>query len=200
MKRCVRALLPLLCVWMCVPPLSGQDNGSAALVKKIQKKLRGLPEFGAFDWLTFRMDGVDVHLEGFASRASVSQQAERAIQTINGVETVSNSVEVLPAGQNDQRIRSSVYASIYGHSALQRRYAPAGGTRRLSAGELRQAQTFGLESTHFARGSHAIHIIVKNGNVILLGTVKSGPDKQLVEQQAKQVSGVFTVTNQLQIN
>ena len=46
-------------------------------------------------------------------------------------------------------------------------------------------------------GFHAIHIIVKNGNVILKGAVLNSGDSSIAEIKANGVSGVFSVTNQL---
>jgi hyperosmotically inducible periplasmic protein len=44
---------------------------------------------------------------------------------------------------------------------------------------------------------HPISIIVKNGNVILEGVVDNEGDKNIANIQANQVSGVFSVTNNL---
>jgi osmotically-inducible protein OsmY len=48
-------------------------------------------------------------------------------------------------------------------------------------------------------GYHAIHIIVKNGNVTLTGVVDSDSDLAIAEMRANTVSGVFSVDNQLDI-
>jgi hyperosmotically inducible protein len=44
-----------------------------------------------------------------------------------------------------------------------------------------------------------IHIIVKNGNVTLEGVVAREADKNVAGIQAKGVSGVFSVTNNLRV-
>ena len=49
------------------------------------------------------------------------------------------------------------------------------------------------------RGYHAIHIIVKNGNVTLTGVVDSDTDLAIAEMRANSVSGVFSVDNDLQV-
>ncbi|HUZ04196.1 MAG TPA: BON domain-containing protein, partial [Acidobacteriaceae bacterium] len=46
-------------------------------------------------------------------------------------------------------------------------------------------------------GFNAIHIIVKNSNVILLGVVDSESDKSIAGMQAQTVPGVFNVQNDL---
>jgi osmotically-inducible protein OsmY len=46
-------------------------------------------------------------------------------------------------------------------------------------------------------GYHAIHIIVKNGNVTLKGVVDNTTDLAMAEMQANTTPGVFSVTNDL---
>lgn len=46
---------------------------------------------------------------------------------------------------------------------------------------------------------HAIHIIVKNGNVTLKGIVDNGSDSAIAEMQANGTPGIFSVDNDLQI-
>ena len=48
-------------------------------------------------------------------------------------------------------------------------------------------------------GYHAIHIIVKNGNVTLTGVVDSDADLAMAGMRANQVPGVFSVDNDLQV-
>jgi hyperosmotically inducible periplasmic protein len=44
-----------------------------------------------------------------------------------------------------------------------------------------------------------IHIIVKNGNVALVGVVANEGDKSVAGMKAQGVPGVFAVDNQLQV-
>jgi hyperosmotically inducible protein len=44
-----------------------------------------------------------------------------------------------------------------------------------------------------------IHIIVKNGNVILTGVVANNMDRNIAGIQANGVSGVFSVINDLRV-
>ena len=47
------------------------------------------------------------------------------------------------------------------------------------------------------RGFHAIHIIVKNGNVTLYGVVNNAMDEAIAGIQANSAPGVFSVDNDL---
>jgi hyperosmotically inducible protein len=80
---------------------------------------------------------------------------------------------VLPLSSFDDGIRLRTARAIYGYPALQR---------------------------YGAGTQPSIRIIVKNGNVTLVGSVSTGVDKQLVSMRANGVPGVFAVNNQLQID
>ena len=54
-------------------------------------------------------------------------------------------------------------------------------------------------STYAIRAVPPIHVIVKNGNVTLVGAVGNEMDKNLASMQARGVPGVFSVTNNLQV-
>jgi osmotically-inducible protein OsmY len=54
----------------------------------------------------------------------------------------------------------------------------------------------GISSTP-PMGYHSISIIVKAGHIILEGVVDNESDKIMVEMLANQVTGVFSVTNNL---
>jgi hyperosmotically inducible protein len=72
----------------------------------------------------------------------------------------------------DDRIRRATYRAIYGNTVL---------------------------SQYALRAVPPIHIIVNRGHVTLVGVVARQMDKQVAEMQAKSVSGVFSVTNNLQV-
>ena len=86
------------------------------------------------------------------------------------MEKVDNDIEVLPLSPMDDQIRLAVYQAIYGQPALNR---------------------YALQAVP------SIHIIVKNGQVNLVGVVANDLDKTVAETQARSVPGTFAVTNQL---
>jgi hypothetical protein len=73
---------------------------------------------------------------------------------------------------DDDRIRRAVYRAIYSNDAL---------------------------SQYQLRAVPPIHIIVKNGHVSLEGAVARQMDKQVAGVQANSVSGIFSITNNLQV-
>jgi hyperosmotically inducible protein len=144
----------------------------ARLERLVRHELVMLPYYSVFDNLAFKVDGNRVELMGQVSRPTLKSDAERVVKNVEGVEGVTNNIEVLPVSSNDDRIRQATYRAIYSHPALQR---------------------YGLQAVP------PIHIIVKNGNVALEGVVNRESDRNIANIQANGVSGVFSVKNNLQV-
>jgi hyperosmotically inducible periplasmic protein len=140
--------------------------------KEVRREIVTLPFYSLFDNFTFRVDGQSVTLMGKVSRPTLKSDAENVVKKIEGVGKVNNQIEVLPLSPNDDRLRLALYRSIYGHSVLQ---------------------------TLAVRAVPPIHIIVENGNVTLEGVVANEMQKNIAGVQAKGVSGVFSVTNNLRV-
>jgi hyperosmotically inducible protein len=149
------------------------EPGDSRLINQVRHALLMLPYYGVFDDLAFKVDGGAVTLLGAVTRPTLKSDAEAAVKHIEGVERVINEIEVLPLSPMDDSIRLAEYRAIYGDPALSTRY----GYRSLPP----------------------IHIIVKNGNVTLEGTVANKADADLAYVRANSVPGVFSVTNDLQV-
>lgn len=143
------------------------------LEREIRRELITLPWYGVFDLLQFRLDGYNVTVTGYVTRPNLKSEAENVVRAIEGVENVTNQIEVLPLSPNDDRIRLAVFNAIYRHPALNR-YA--------------------------LRAVPPIHIIVKNGHVTLEGNVANEGDRNIAGIRANGVKGVFSVTNNLVID
>ena len=165
------------------------------IAKEVQKQIGTLPLYGVFDDIHFGIKGRSVILRGEASRPTLKSSAENVVKKIEGVETVDNEIEVLPLSPNDDRIRAGVYARIYGNQVLRRYTSNRGGAARWSSLTRR---TMGITNDP-PTGYHAIHIIVKNGNVTLKGVVDNSGDSAIAEMQANSTPGVFRVDNDLYI-
>lgn len=170
----------------------------AELMEKIRKELITLPYYGCFDLLTFKLSGTTVTLGGYAMRPTLKEDAERVIKDLERVSKVENEIEVLPLSPNDDRIRWGVFRAIYRDPALSR-YAPGGGLFMRRRG----GSFFGgpFESwnmpagTQEPLGSFPIHIIVKNGEVILVGVVDNKADSDRANILANGVAGAMSVKN-----
>lgn len=140
---------------------------------KIRHELVMLPYFGVFDNLSFTVEGSHVILSGQVTRPTLKSDAERVVKRIEGVESVTNEIEVLPPSPMDDQIRLAEYRAILGYSTLS----------RYSWGPV-----------------PPIHIIVKNGHVTLEGAVNNETDKNVATIRANGVSGVFSVENNLRVD
>ena len=150
------------------------QKGVDRIVREVHHELVMLPFYGVFDNLAYKVDSDGtVTLLGQVARPTLKSDAENSVKRIEGVEKVVNNIEVLPTSFNDDRIRRATYRAIYGNNVL---------------------------SQYQLRAVPPIHIIVKNGKVTLEGAVARQMDKQIAEVQAKSVSGVFSVTNNLQVD
>ena len=159
------------------PPDNRSQAGNQANIDRITREVRHelllLPYYGVFDNLAYRVspDGT-VTLIGQVVNPTLKSDAENVVKRIEGVEHVDNQIQVLPPSPMDDQIRMATYRAIYGNAEL---------------------------NMYAVRAVPPIHIIVNNGHVTLEGVVARQMDKQVAEMQAKSVSGVFSVTNNLRV-
>ena len=176
------------------PPEAKQQQVQK-LAKEVRKQIVTQPQYGVFDSIHFAIQGNTVILRGYASRPTLKSGIENSVKRIEGVDKVTNEIEVLPVSPNDDRLRARVYASIYGYAPLQRYTSNRGGPRGMPS----VARTAGGITNDPPTGYHAIHIVVKNGNVTLTGVVDSEADLTFAGMRANVVPGVFSVDNDLQV-
>jgi hyperosmotically inducible protein len=143
------------------------------IAKHVRHELVMLPYYGIFDDLAFRVEGNTVTLLGAVARPTLKSDAERVVKKVPGVQQVTNNIEVLPVSPMDDQIRAAEYRAIYGDPTISTRY----GFRALPS----------------------IHIIVKNGHVMLEGVVANQGDKNLIGLKANGVPNVFAVENNLRV-
>ncbi len=152
--------------------MSSEARARAFLIKEVRHELVTLPYYGVFDWLQFEAlpDGT-VTLQGQVTRPTLKSDAENVVKEIESVTKVNNQIEVLPLSPNDDRIRRTIYQTLFNFDSPIYRY--------------------GMGAVP------SIHIIVKNGNVTLKGIVDSEGDRNLANVRVNGISGVFSVKNEL---
>jgi hyperosmotically inducible periplasmic protein len=143
------------------------------IVKEVRHELLMLPYFGVFDYIAFKVEGSTVTLLGEVVRPTLKSDAENSIKRIEGVENIENQIEVLPPSSMDDRLRVRLFRAIYQYPALQK-------------------YELGVQKP--------IRIIVKSGRATLEGVVDNEADKNLAGVRANGVSGLFSVTNNLQVS
>lgn len=143
------------------------------LQRQIRKEIVTLPFYSLWDHIEYRLnENGDVELMGKVYRPSMKKSVERVVAKIEGVNNVTNNIDILPTSTMDDQIRRALYYTVYGHPALQR---------------------------YQLRAVPPIHLIVENGKVTLEGVVANEMDKNIAGVQANTVNGVFSVENNLRV-
>ena len=140
------------------------------LFEKIRHELAMIAYITTFDFISFTMVGDDVILTGWTVRDTNRSDAYHRVKSIAGVKNVVNNIEILPLGQSDMAIRASARAAL--------------------------SQQLGQ---YFWSNGSDIKIVVKNGNIILLGAVATKEDSDIATIKCNQVSMAFNVINLLRI-
>ena len=170
-----------LAAWASTSPALEQDTAASrnqgggekyteGLAREVRHQLSVLPYVSVFDHIAFTLNGNKVTLTGQVVRHTLKTEAEASVKSIEGVGSVANQIEELPASAEDDDLRRAVYRAIYEDPVLS----------RYAVDEL-----------------PSIHIIVKNGNVALEGQVESEADKNRALVQAGFVANVSGVKNHL---
>lgn len=147
-------------------------SGGRNLEQQIFKKLNGLPYYGVFDHIAYKVDGSTVTLYGKVNSLGTKSDAERVVKRIPGVTRVVNNIQNLPPSSFDNSIRRQ----------LVRKFASTGGIYR-----------------YLREPSPSVRLIVDRGNVTLEGYVANRGDYNVMNILANGVLGVFSVTNNLVI-
>ena len=145
---------------------------SSPLEMRLRESLATLPYYSVFDTLKARVEGTTAVLSGEVTRPELKASAEAAAKRVSDIQEVRNEIEVLPFSPNDDRIRLDAYRAIYYHP----------------------------DFTRYAIQAYPpIHIIVKNGDIRLEGSVLTEADRNLAGIRAKSVPGAFSVKNTLEV-
>jgi hyperosmotically inducible periplasmic protein len=151
-------------------PPKDEEKHPPSLSREIHHQILVLPFYSVFDSIAFTLDGSKVTLTGQVVRPTLKEHAEAAVKSIEGVGVVIDRIEVLPVSPADDDLRRAAYRSLYEDSTL----------------ALYAVQTV-----------PSIHILVKNGNVTLEGSVNSVSDKTLAGVRAGAAANVLSVKNNL---
>src|SRR5215471_18218636 len=175
MKRALTSTFTVVLV-VNLTSWAAQSTANQRLQERISHEVRHelvmLPQLTIFDNLAYQVNGDTVTLMGQVRNAVLKDAAEKAVDGIEGVKSVNNKIEVLPASPGDDRIRTAVARAIFSDDRLFR----------------------------YSMGSvPPIHILVKGGHVTLVGVVDSQTDKDTAGIRANGVPGVFSVENTLRV-
>jgi hyperosmotically inducible periplasmic protein len=192
-RRINALFLGALAATLTMATVHAQSAAGRQAVERVRTALAALPHYGVFDFVAFEMDQGSVMLTGYAYHGTLKSDASKALDNLDGIGEIGNSIELLPASQNDDQIRWATFYRIYTDPFLSR-YAP-GGAPSARAETIRYSRSPGLQPL----GSYPIHIVVKHGRTTLVGVVDNEADKILAGFRAREIPGVFGVTNELDV-
>lgn len=168
-------------------PTPGHEQAQR-LTQQLEQLIIGQRGMRVYDWVGFSIDGSEVTLEGSVTRSTLKEGIERSVAALEAVGSIRNDIEILPRNSEDIGLRINAYWRIYGHPEIRRylqqnaRFVP-----RLRRGD-RESRRVLLSP---------VHIVVRDGHLVLEGELEQHREKQVTEQQAKAVVGVRSVTNNI---
>jgi osmotically-inducible protein OsmY len=135
----------------------------------ISKTVNNYSFFTIFDDVNANVTNGNVTLAGKVTQPFKRDDIGQRVAKVDGVQHVTNQIEVLPLNAFDQELRYRIARSIYGNSNF----------------------------WNYAIMAHPpIHIIVEHGHVTLTGVVQSNVDRMLARSLATQF-GAMSVKNNL---
>ena len=153
----------------------GGEMSDQQLQEKLQKAINyDMVGYGttAFDAIGVQVQNGVVTLSGHAYGPVDASDAVAIVENTKGVRDVVNNIEVDPVSPMDDQIRLAVFRKVYGFPMLNK---------------------YAMDPVK------PIRIQVANGHVTLYGTVETEAEKNAAGIQANSVPGVFSVTNDLQV-
>ena len=152
--------------------LASTNPRPRTLEEQVRHEILMVPYIGVFDNLSYKVENGVVTLSGQVTQPVRKSDVENVVKNIPGVIAVNDQIEVLPLSPFDDRIRVRTLRTLERSASLDK---------------------------YFRGVQPGIRIIVKNGNVTLDGVVLNSGDRQIAYMAANQVPGVFSVTNNLQL-
>jgi hyperosmotically inducible protein len=149
------------------------DHSDPALAKKVAHEVRMYSWYSIWDNINVKVNDGNVELLGQVSQPYKKADLQRLAQTVPGVRSVTNELEVLPLSNFDDQLRRQVARAIYRDPVLSR-YA--------------------------IQAIPPIHIIVDNGHVTLEGVVNNEMEKNVAGIRANAAGLSFgKVVNNLRV-
>ena len=158
-----------------VASASSESERDDILAADVQRIIGNHSFYSVYDIVNVEVKNKTLMLTGAVTVPYKKNSFVQAIRKKMGssFEEIKNEIEVLPPSANDDRIRYLIARKIYNDVRLLR---------------------YSLSKWPFP-----VHIIVRNGHVELVGSVKNAMDKKLIESKVRDVSGLISINNNLEI-
>ncbi len=150
--------------------VANAPGGDDKLAERIAHEIRMYPYYTIFNNIEASCDGGRVKLTGQVVQPFEKTDVGRIVAAIPGVKEVENNLEILPLSPFDNELRLRIASAIYRDPILSK---------------------YGIQALP------PIHIIVKNGNVTLVGYVHDDVEKSAAFRDARFAATYFDLNNQL---
>jgi hyperosmotically inducible protein len=141
-----------------------------ALARDVSESIRHYSRYTVYDNIDGRVLNGTVRLDGAVTDPTKLSELLERVGKIHGVQAIDNKMEVLPVSQSDERLRSAIVNAIYRDAAF----------------------------ANYSQAEPPIHVIVNNGHVTLIGTVRTELERRKAETAARTVFGVLGLEDKVQ--
>ncbi len=146
-------------------------ENEATLLRQVGDAIRHYDLYTVYDSIEGRVRNGTVRLEGAVTEPKKSSDILERVAKVRGVQAIDDGIVVLPASQNDDRLRVTIATAIYRDEAFQ----------------------------NYSMVDPPVHVIVNNGHVTLVGFVRSQIERIKAQSIASMMSGVLAVENKVQL-
>jgi len=150
-----------------------EDIKPAQMLVGARHEVLMYPRFTIFDNIELAANGNTLVVSGQVTQPFKKGDLGNILAHVRGVAGLENNLEVLPTSNFDDQIRVRVARAIYGDPVF---------------------------LSYRNQALPPIHIIVKNGNVRLVGVVANQLDRQKAEMNARLAATYFGLTNELRVD
>jgi osmotically-inducible protein OsmY len=141
------------------------------LAAEVVDKVRGYSLFTVYDNFQGRVKNGVVYIGGAVTEPKKLSDIVERVAKIKGVQAIDNKVTVLPANQQDDRLRVQIANAIYRQPEFER----------------------------YSMADPPIHIIVNNSRVTLVGIVRADIEKRKALEAARFVEGSLGIEDRIQL-
>jgi osmotically-inducible protein OsmY len=150
---------------LTIPRAESDEKLAAEVIDKIQH----YDLFTVYDDFQGSVKNGVIHLGGAVTDPKKLDDVIERLAKIRGVQAIDNKVTVLPANQDDNRLRSAIATAIYSLTDFER----------------------------YSMANPPIHVIVNRGHVTLTGMVRSEIEKRKAYEAARFVNGVLALEDKV---
>ena len=191
------------------PSQRGQVNSDREIAKNVEDNLKPGWISAGYETVSFDVVNGNVTLRGSVETLRDKEKIEKNVRDINGVRNINNQIRVTnlkpSLSLNDSSHRGfsnqSSGTSYYQPQvpADNRDYASQNKSSNASDREIAKNVEDNLKPGWISAGFETVSFDVFNGNVTLRGTVETLKDKEKIERNIRDISGVRNINNQIKV-